>query len=354
MALRKSLSERLFDGYRTTSHAVSLEYPLIYLKSTIPPPNPAKTNFHREYLTSPGASGKGFFQRFLHRRAINQLPEFLSAPVGEKLREGLKGINITKDRLRLDEVAPPTFTGDVNLFGISVQDARKVLRISQVEKLKARLREIPKSSVLYSEFVQICVEECGNEDQGIEFAKMLDQSATVIVLGNIVFLRPEQVAKSMENIISQSIAIPNDPKRKHLEHMELQKAIIDQKARAQVKGELYCGLGFMVAQTLGFMRLTFWELSWDVMEPICFFVTSLHFALAYVFFLRTSVEPSFEGYFQRRFKAKQRKLMKIHNFDIENYNKLRKAFYPNINDGFPRAEHYKPFGGEDEMLLKLK
>lgn len=131
----------------------------------------------------------------------------------------------------------------------------------------------------------------------------------------------------METLISQSIAMPNDPRRAELENLEHQKSQIDEKARSQVRGELYCGLGFLALQTLGFMRLTFWELSWDVMEPICFFATSLHFALAYGFFMRTSKEPTFEGYFQRRFKVKQNNLIKIHNFDVERYNKLREAFY---------------------------
>lgn len=133
----------------------------------------------------------------------------------------------------------------------------------------------------------------------------------------------------MDQIIFQSIAIPNDPRRKELEQLEKQKAQIDQKAQELVRAELYCGLGFIILQTLGFMRLTFWELTWDVMEPICFFVTSAHFALAYGFFIRTSKEPSFEGYFQRRFKVKQEKLMKVHNFDVEKYNGLCSAFYPN-------------------------
>ena len=160
-----------------------------------------------------------------------------------------------------------------------------------------------------------------------------------------------QVAKSMETIISESIALPNDPRRKELEEMEKQKAQIDKKAKSLVHGELYCGLGFLVVQTLGFMRLTFWELSWDVMEPICFFVTSLHFAMAYVFFLRTSTEPSFEGYFQRRFKAKQKKLMKVHSFNIEKYNKLRQAFHPNFSNSLPNLERYSTLKQEEEALL---
>ncbi|GFQ04228.1 calcium uniporter protein 4 mitochondrial [Phtheirospermum japonicum] len=231
-------------------------------------------------------------------------------------------------RIRLDGLSPPP-APEIEGLRVDAADAKRVLRIVQVEQIRERLRNIPASTIPYDEFVQICDGVCGNREMGLEFAKALDDSGNVIVLGGVVFLHPDQVAKSMERLISQSISMPNDPRRKELDNLENQKTLIDQKARSMVRGELYCGLGFMILQTLGFMRLTFWELSWDVMEPICFFVTSLHFALAYAFFLRTSKEPSFEGYFQRRFKAKQKKLLKIHSFDTERYNQLCQTFYPN-------------------------
>jgi hypothetical protein len=111
--------------------------------------------------------------------------------------------------------------------------------------------------------------------------------------------------------------------------MEKQKVVIDRKADVLVRRELWCGLGFLVVQTAGFMRLTFWELSWDVMEPICFYLTSIYCMAGYTFFLRTSREPSFEGFYQSRFNTKQKRLMKIHNFDTGKYNELRRACYPN-------------------------
>lgn len=157
-----------------------------------------------------------------------------------------------------------------------------------------------------------------------------------------------QVAKSIESLIYESIANPNDPRRKELEQMEKQKAMIDDKAKAQVRTELYFGLGFLTIQTLGFMRLTFWELSWDVMEPICFFVTSLNFAFAYLFFIRTSTEPTFQGYFHRRFMAKQERLMKTHNFDIRRYNDLCKACYPSA-----KSCEASPIHAEETLLRAL-
>lgn len=147
-----------------------------------------------------------------------------------------------------------------------------------------------------------------------------------------------QVAKAIEGLIPITEVNLNDPRRKELEEMDKQKSEIDKKAEYLVRRELWGGLGFLVLQTAGFMRLTFWELSWDVMEPICFYVTSMYFMAGYAFFLRTSKEPSFEGFYQSRFSAKQRNLMKLHNFDIGRYNQLKKAFHPYPLDGSEKLQ----------------
>lgn len=137
-----------------------------------------------------------------------------------------------------------------------------------------------------------------------------------------------QVVKAIQRIIPLTQSRPSESRIKDLEEMEKKKFAIDQKAESLVRRELWAGLGFLVVQTIGFMRLTFWELSWDVMEPICFYVTSMYFMAGYAFFLRTSKEPSFEGFFQSRFAAKQKRLMEISNFDVDKYIKLRKACQP--------------------------
>ncbi|XP_010530281.1 PREDICTED: calcium uniporter protein 4, mitochondrial [Tarenaya hassleriana] len=335
MALRRTLTKRIIDGYRSAGS--SLATPEHF--------SPAKSKIQREHLTSPeNGQSRGFLRRFLHRPVAANVSDFLSLPVGERLRERLTGLDSDRNRIRrqiealtLPPPPPPSMsseneipeTGDtVSGSGLTVSETKKLLRMYQVEKMKARLREIPKSSVTYWEFVQICSQGCGSDEQGLELAKSLDDSGNVIVLGDLVFLRPEQMAKSMEALINQTSTLPNDPRKEELIQLEKTKNMIDSKARGRVQMELYCGLGLLAAQTVGFMRLTFWELSWDVMEPICFFVASIHFLLGYVFFLRTSTEPSFEGFFRRRFGVKQKKLMEIHGFDLNRYNELKTLFSP--------------------------
>ncbi|XP_057491819.1 calcium uniporter protein 2, mitochondrial-like isoform X2 [Actinidia eriantha] len=323
MAFRRTLAQRLFNVSKK-SNTILANCRISSPSSAVP--RPAKL--------APDPGDDGVFRRFLQWRPIYQSaatsPEIRSLPRGEKLMEKLRGINIAGDRIRLDGLTPPpppieqeTAAATEGIF--TVADARKLLRVSQLEVVKSKLRQIAKDHVPFAEFVEICSDGCSNGEEGLELAKMLDQSGIVIVLGNIVFLRPEQVVKVIQGLMPAPV---DDHSLKELEAMEKKKTVIDQKAESLVRRELWCGLGYLVIQTVAFMRLTFWELTWDVMEPICFYVTSLYFMGSFAFFLRTSKEPSFEGFFQSRFTSKQKRLMKIHNFDVGRYNELRRAYYP--------------------------
>jgi 5S rRNA maturation endonuclease (ribonuclease M5) len=230
-------------------------------------------------------------------------------------------MDIARSRIRLDGLSPP----ETEESTVEVKDVRKLLRAAQLEAVKSKLRKIPQSCVNYSEFIQMCGENCSDQEQAKKIAKILDDSATVIILGDVVFLKPEQVAKTIQALLPVPGPKPNEAERKELEEMEKEKVAIDNRADKMVRRELWGGLGFLMVQTLAFMRLTFWELNWDVMEPICFYVTSMYFMAGYTFFLRTSKEPCFEGFYQSRFSTKQKRLMKLHNFDIARYNQLRDA-----------------------------
>ncbi|KAJ4902860.1 Calcium uniporter protein 2 [Raphanus sativus] len=312
MAMRKLLSKRLFNisnqasqksltNCRTSSSSVSV-------RTRIAP--------------EPGDAG--ISRRFFHNNTMIR-PEIMQMPLGESLIEKLREIDGSKDRIRLDGIAPPT----TEKPSLTVEDTRKVLRAAQMEMVKTRLRETGRSWMTYSEFVSVCGEASSDPEDGGRIAKMLDDSANVIVLGGSVCLRPDQVTKTIEGLLPlPKIHNPNDPRRIELKELEAVKAVIDVKAHSLVRRELWAGLGYLVLQTAGFMRLTFWELSWDVMEPICFYVTSMYFMAGYGFFLRTSREPSFEGFYQSRFEAKQRKLMSLDEFDVERYEELKKLFCP--------------------------
>ncbi|CAN6290153.1 unnamed protein product [Urochloa humidicola] len=257
---------------------------------------------------------------------------FPALPVGDQLFR----------RLRLDGlVPPPPFASTATTRptpeepGVTVEQARKVARAAEMEVARARFRSHAQSVVSGSEFAALCADIAGGGvEGGRRLARTLDESGVVIVLGDAVFLRPDMVAKAIGSAIlptarRQQQQLAPSPRagaeEEELEEMEARKAAIDAAAAAQVRRELWCGLALLAAQTLGFMRLTFWELSWDVMEPVCFYVTSLYFMSGYAFFMRTATEPSFEGFFRARFAARQRRLMRAGGFDVDRYNELRQG-----------------------------
>ncbi|KAI4325496.1 hypothetical protein MLD38_030887 [Melastoma candidum] len=232
----------------------------------------------------------------------------------------------------------------------AADEARKLLRVTQMEMAKARLRERPEAWMEYQEFVRVCGSGFSDPGRGVAVAKMLDESGHVVVLGDHVLLRPELVRKAIEGLMPISSRMgPNGSMIKELEAMEKERMTIDAMAVARVKRELWCGLGFLVAQTAASMRLTFWELTWDVMEPICFYLTSIYFMAGYAFFLRTSREPSFEGFFQSRVAKKRKQLMDAQGFDLKRYEELLQACSP----GYLTASPKVPFAtrGTDGAML---
>lgn len=115
----------------------------------------------------------------------------------------------------------------------------------------------------------------------------------------------------------------DDPMRDELKRLQAKKEEIDVMAHRQVRQILWSGLGMAVIQVGLFFRLTFWEFSWDVMEPIAFFTTATGIVVGYAYFLITSRDPTYQDFMQRLFNSRQRKLCKKLNFDVERFKELQ-------------------------------
>ncbi|OWM84607.1 calcium uniporter protein 3, mitochondrial-like [Punica granatum] len=321
MALKRTLAQRLFNISKVSRQALTggCRAAPAAQSGIVSRSQPAIDD-------DPGDNG--VFRRYLHKRAVTT-PELRSAvPLGDGLRERIKALDVARGRIRLDGLTPPPAPVGEEPPELTAEDARKLLRVAQLEAVRARLREIREIWITYPEFVRVCGEVCSDPGQGIGLAKLLDESGNVVVFENMVLLRPDMVTKAIAGLIPLPERGRNDPRRKELKELEKVKSEIEREAESQVRKELWAGLGFLVVQTAAFMRLTFWELTWDVMEPICFYVTSFYFIVGYAFFLKTSREPSFEGFFHSRLLAKQKRLMRAQNFNLKRYEELRSAFHP--------------------------
>lgn len=128
----------------------------------------------------------------------------------------------------------------------------------------------------------------------------------------------------MKKAIPLVLTSEADPRREELKQLQKAKDHIDILAHKQVRQILWSGLGFFVAQTSVFFRLTFWEFSWDVMEPVAFFTTTSGLIVGYAYFLFTSRDPTYQDLMKRLYLSRRRKLIQKHKFDINRFLELQK------------------------------
>ena len=131
-------------------------------------------------------------------------------------------------------------------------------------------------------------------------------AGAVVVLGDLVYLDGAQVTK---DILRALPAVPGavyglDPET--LAELESEMAAIQvdvdaaaARAARRSNAIVFGGLVLLCAQLATFVRLTYVELSWDVMEPISYFVGVFNAILLYVYFMVNQRDFSFDDWSKR-------------------------------------------------------
>lgn len=201
------------------------------------------------------------------------------------------------------------------------------MRLVNVESLKAKLVGVGGKEVIrYSELLEAC-EGMGvarSLDEAAEFARVLDEAGVVLLFRDKVYLHPHKVADLVRRAVPLSLTSEDDPRMEELNKLLERKKELDQLAHKQVRLILWSWLGLSVLQVGFFFWLTFWEFSWDVMEPIAFFTTATGLVVSHAYFLITSRDPTYQNLTKRLFISRQRKLYKKHNFDAVKLMELQK------------------------------
>ncbi|KAF2290335.1 hypothetical protein GH714_011081 [Hevea brasiliensis] len=200
------------------------------------------------------------------------------------------------------------------------------MRLVNLEALKIKLEMEGKEVIPYSELLQACqsMGVARSQNEAIAFARVLDDAGVVLLFRDKVYLHPDKVVELVKRAIPVALTNEDDPVRTELKMLQERKEEIDMLAHKQVQRILWCGLGLALLQIALFFRLTFWEFSWDVMEPIAFFATTTGIIVGYAYFLFTSRDPTYQDFMKRLFLSRQRKLFKKQKFDVERFKELQK------------------------------
>ncbi|KAL3318147.1 hypothetical protein Ciccas_003196 [Cichlidogyrus casuarinus] len=82
------------------------------------------------------------------------------------------------------------------------------------------------------------------------------------------------------------------------------------------------GLGAMGLQFGILARLTWWEYSWDIMEPVTYFVGYGTSIAMYAYYVVTRQEYAFPQVFDRQYLKRFYQIARKNGFDVEQYNRL--------------------------------
>ncbi|XP_021910082.1 calcium uniporter protein 5, mitochondrial-like [Carica papaya] len=215
--------------------------------------------------------------------------------------------------------------GGGELDNITFNEAKKLMRLVNVEALKVKLTAEGKEVIAYPDLLQAC-ESMGmarSLEEAISFARVLDEAGVVLLFRDKVYLHPDKVVDLVRRAVPLALTADDDPVRDELKMLQERKEEIDVLAHKQVTRILWTGLGAAVVQVLLFFRLTFWEFSWDVMEPVAFFTTATGIVIGYAYFLFTARDPTYQDLMKRLFLSRQRKMFKKHNFDVNRFKELQ-------------------------------
>ncbi|KAJ1273907.1 hypothetical protein BS78_05G021000 [Paspalum vaginatum] len=209
---------------------------------------------------------------------------------------------------------------------VTPAEARRLVRLVGVEALKRRLRDGREEAVGYDELLAACVEAgaARTRAEAEALARAMDDAGVLLLFRGKAYLHPEKVVDLVRRAVPLALAPENDPRKEEFQRLQEKKEEIDKLAHKQVRRILWSGLGFFMCQVGLFFRLTFWEFSWDVMEPIAFFTTASGLLVGYAYFLITSRDPTYQDFMERLFLSRQRKLCAAQKFDMERYLELQK------------------------------
>jgi len=125
--------------------------------------------------------------------------------------------------------------------------------------------------------------------------------------------RQRQIKEQLENL------------KEELTPLEEQKSLIDEKTAQRTNTVVWAGLGYMALQ-FGFLaRLTWWEYSWDIMEPVTYFVTYGGAMIFYAYFVLTREDSTYPEIRNRFHLLSFYKSANKQKFDVATYNAKKEA-----------------------------
>ncbi|KAM5338489.1 calcium uniporter regulatory subunit MCUb, mitochondrial [Glossophaga mutica] len=132
-------------------------------------------------------------------------------------------------------------------------------------------------------------------------------------------LHLEEIHKKREHHLLEKI----DHLKGQLQPLEQMKARIEARSEAKTRRLLWAGLALLSVQGGALAWLTWWVYSWDIMEPVTYFITFANSMVFFAYFIVTRQDYTYSAIKGRQFLHFFHKKSKQQHFDVAQYNKLK-------------------------------
>ncbi|XP_032190880.1 calcium uniporter regulatory subunit MCUb, mitochondrial-like [Mustela erminea] len=102
-----------------------------------------------------------------------------------------------------------------------------------------------------------------------------------------------------------------------------EKLSIKPRSEAKTSGLLWTGLALLSVQGGALAWLTWWVYSWDIMEPVTYFITFANSMVFFAYFIVTRQDYTYSAVKKRQFLHFFHKKSKKEHFDVVQYNKFK-------------------------------
>ncbi|XP_055343357.1 calcium uniporter protein, mitochondrial-like [Paramacrobiotus metropolitanus] len=176
--------------------------------------------------------------------------------------------------------------------------------------------DIPKDNTIKVDISQLS--NSGNVDEVTDQLRQLNHIRALVSQLYLALHVPDTYKNEMENMQRQLDQIQSE-----LRPLEEKKVELLLRAERRSKILAWSGLGFMGMQ-FGFLaRLTWWEYSWDIIEPITYFVTYGTAMCLYAYYLVTRQDYNFPAVADRWTALAFHKNVRRAKWEMNRYVDLR-------------------------------
>ncbi|XP_055972796.1 calcium uniporter regulatory subunit MCUb, mitochondrial [Sorex fumeus] len=187
-----------------------------------------------------------------------------------------------------------------------------------------------------------CPREGGGGPQGAELdhlKSMVHRLYTALHLDELQKRRERHLVERIGHLTRQ------------LQPLEQVRAGIEARAEAEVSRQLWAGLALLSVQGGALAWLTWWVYSWDIMEPVTYFLAIANSMVFFAYFITTRQNYTYAALRSRQFLHFFHKRSQRQRFDVVRYNELKEEL-AKAEDALSHLRHFQSLRKQRPSVAK--